>query len=229
MVKESDLVQNGIVETAIESLKKRGSVVFEDNGPNKGCFVVKLGHLDEFKGMDNPDKILIRSNGATTYTGKDIGFHMWKFGLIDTKLHYKKHLVQNNGKTLWSSVTGNGNEKPEFNSAQKVINVIGSEQKYPQKVVKMSLGAMGFPEIAENLHHLAYEFVVLPDAKISGRKGTWAGISTDDVLNEAVKRVKQTINERENQTSTTQINSKELEEISEKVGVGAVIFALAKV
>ncbi|MCD6229656.1 MAG: arginine--tRNA ligase [Candidatus Diapherotrites archaeon] len=242
MVRESDLVKNGVVERAIEHLKKGKSLVKEEQGPNKGCFVVKLGHLDEFRGMENPDKIIVRSNGATTYTGKDIGFHLWKFGLSDTKLKYKKHLVQKNGAVLWCVVSkdsgvqeheheSRGEEKPEFNSVDAAINVIGSEQKYPQKVVKKSLEAMGFVKEAENLHHLSYEFVVLPDAKISGRKGTWvgAGVSTDEVLDESVERVKTLINGRAKTDPSLSMNKKELADVSEKVGVGAVIFALAKV
>ena len=32
--------------------------------------------------VDEDAKIIIRSNGTVTYVGKDIAYHLWKFGLL---------------------------------------------------------------------------------------------------------------------------------------------------
>ena len=40
--------------------------------------------------MEEPDKILVRSNGTVTYTGKDIAYQLWKFGLLDADFDYTR-------------------------------------------------------------------------------------------------------------------------------------------
>ena len=37
------------------------------------------------------DKIIVRSNGTVTYTGKDIAYQLWKLGLLDRDFHYRRH------------------------------------------------------------------------------------------------------------------------------------------
>ena len=39
--------------------------------------------------MEEPDKILVRSNGTVTYTGKDIAYQLWKFGLLAVDFDYQ--------------------------------------------------------------------------------------------------------------------------------------------
>ena len=40
--------------------------------------------------MEEPDKILVRSNGTVTYTGKDIAYQLWKFGLLPIDFDYER-------------------------------------------------------------------------------------------------------------------------------------------
>ena len=40
--------------------------------------------------MEEPDKILVRSNGTVTYTGKDIAYQIWKFGLLGADFGYER-------------------------------------------------------------------------------------------------------------------------------------------
>ncbi len=35
------------------------------------------------------DKIIVRSNGTVTYTGKDIAYQLWKLGKLGLDFHYK--------------------------------------------------------------------------------------------------------------------------------------------
>ncbi len=64
-------------------------------------------------------------------------------------------------------------------NASYAINVIGVEQKYPQKVIVEVFKRLGFDKAAESLKHLSYEHVGLPEAKFSGRAGTWVGFTAD--------------------------------------------------
>ncbi|HXG58808.1 MAG TPA: arginine--tRNA ligase, partial [Thermoanaerobaculia bacterium] len=200
--KESDIIHLHFWDRAFELLKKSGAVVLETEGKHAGCWVMKLEGSEEFAGMDEPDKILVRSNGTVTYTGKDIAYQLWKFGLLDRTFHYRKFFVYPDGHVLWES-TANADlaspEAPKFGGAKRVVNVIDTRQSYLQKVVREGLRLLGFTREAENSIHFSYEMVALSpetakalgmeisedDAsrshvEMSGRKGL--GVKADDLI-----------------------------------------------
>jgi arginyl-tRNA synthetase len=163
------------------------------------------------------DKILVRSDGTATYTGKDIANQLWKFGLVDDPqlgIHfsYVPWGIQHDGRMLWSMRTPkDGITKSEegthrqFGHAKRVINVIDVRQSYPQQVVYESLRRLGYVEQADNSKHIAYEVVTLSRATaaslgvdtsdgkdfyaMSGRKGI--EIKADDLINAAIARMKE--------------------------------------
>jgi arginyl-tRNA synthetase len=202
---ESDIIARGFWETTFELLKEKGSLRFETEGPNEGCWTVPLGGIVETaEGMKSMDKILIRSNGSVTYTGKDVAYQLWKFGLLKKDFLYKRWGPQVNGKMLWTtSQEGEPAEKSpkQFGHAETVINVIDIRQSYPQQVVVECLRQMGFEKEAKESVHLAYEVVNLsPQAArllgmeeaeekkayaMSGRSGT--GVKAKDFI-QMVKR-----------------------------------------
>ncbi|MFA5382100.1 MAG: arginine--tRNA ligase [Candidatus Micrarchaeia archaeon] len=183
LVFESDIMRT-IFEEGMEKLKKNKIIHLETEGENKGCYVLKMSG-GEYDKMKNPDKILIRSNGIATYTGKDIIFHLWKFGLLKNDFKYTKFLTQPSKKTAYMS---NKKGKSIKIKTDKIINVIGIEQTYPQQVVKEALNKLGYKKEAENYYHLAYEHITLRDINFSGRKGTWIGYSVDDFIEEGIKK-----------------------------------------
>jgi len=79
---ESDILHLGFWQRAFETLRDSGAIRLEDEGKNSGCWVMSLASSPEFAEMDDPDKILVRSNGTVTYTGKDIAYQLWKLGLL---------------------------------------------------------------------------------------------------------------------------------------------------
>ena len=117
---------------------------------------------------------MIRSDGTDVYTGKDVIFHLWKFGKLGAGFGYAPFIEQPNGVVAFK--TSRDGKGMEFGSASEAINVIGVEQRYPQKVIVEVFRRLGFKQEAENLFHLSYEHVGLPEAKFSGRKGTWVGV-----------------------------------------------------
>jgi arginyl-tRNA synthetase len=202
---ESDIVGRGFWEATFELLKERGALRFETEGPNKGCWVVPFGGIIEVEeGVKSLDKILVRSNGSVTYTGKDIAFQLWKFGLLKKDFLYRHWGMQANKEILWTT-TKDGESgdflSRHFGHADRVINVIDTRQSYPQQVVKKCLRQMGFEKEAEESIHLAYEVVNLsPQAArllgmeetnekktfaMSGRSGT--GVKASDFI-QMVKR-----------------------------------------
>jgi arginyl-tRNA synthetase len=197
---ESDIIAQGFWEATFELLKEKGALRFEAEGLNKGCWVVPFGGIVETsEGMKSLDKILVRSNGSVTYTGKDTAYQLWKFGLLKKDFLYKKWKSQANGKMLWTTAPeGEHGERvsKSFGHAEMVVNVIDTRQSYPQQVVVECLRQMGFEKEAKASIHLGYEIVNLsPQAArllgveeteekkaytMSGRSGT--GVKAKDFI-----------------------------------------------
>ena len=217
---ESDIMRSGIFGEAYELIEANENFFWATDGKYKGAFVMDLRKL--FPDMKNPFLVLKRSDGTATYTGKDIAYHLWKFGKVSADMLYKVWDRLENHET-WTTAP-DGEEMPgKFGRADVVINVIGAEQKHPQMAIKYALQLLGFEDSAENFHHLAYEHVVREEGKFSGRKGTWVGFTVDEVLNEAVQRARALVEEK-----NPGLSEEEKEHIAEAVGVGAVRYNLVK-
>ena len=174
--RESDILRRHFWSRAFELLKESGAVVLEEEGRHAGCWVLRLTDSPEFAGMDEPDKILVRSNGTVTYTAKDIAYQLWKFGLLGVDFAYEPFRPDwNSGavkeeeiprevreRPLWRTAHGAGVEgAPEFGKATSVVNVIDVRQSYLQKVVREGLRVLGHPLEADESVHFSYEMVAL--------------------------------------------------------------------
>ena len=196
--KESDIIHLHFWDRAFELLKESGAVIQETQGKHKDCWVMKLDESEEFAGMNEPDKILVRSNGTVTYTGKDIAYQLWKLGRLDRTFQYRKFPFE---YPLWETThEGDGDPgAPKFGGADRVVNVIDSRQAYLQKVVKEGVRQVAGEKAAAASIHYAYEMVALTPAtaralgmeiseedsarayvEMSGRKGL--GVKADDLL-----------------------------------------------
>jgi arginyl-tRNA synthetase len=175
---ESDIIARGFWEDTFELLKGKGGLRFETEGPNKGCWVVPFGGIVETaEGIKSLDKVLVRSNGSVTYTGKDVAYQLWKFGLLKKDFLYKPWGHQTNGEMLWTTAReGELGDRVSkyFGHAEMVINVIDTRQSYPQQVVVECLRQMGFVKEADQSIHMAYEVVNLSPqaARLLGMEGT---------------------------------------------------------
>src|SRR5262249_56089122 len=88
--RESDSRRKDLWAGGFELVKGSGGVHLETEGKHAGCWVLRLSSSEEFAGMEEPDKILVRSNGTVVYTGKDIAYQLWKFGLLDVDFDYAR-------------------------------------------------------------------------------------------------------------------------------------------
>ncbi len=173
---------------------------------------MKLAEAAEFEGMDEPDKILVRSNGTVTYTGKDIAYQLWKFGLLDRTFHFRKFSTYPDGHVLWETTHEDETDPaaPRFGGADRVVNVIDVRQAYLQRGVKEGLRLLGHEKQAERSLHFSYEMVALTpttakalgmelseeDSKrayveMSGRKGF--GVKADDLLDELERKATEAV------------------------------------
>jgi arginyl-tRNA synthetase len=240
--KESDIIALHFWDRAFELLKASGAVVQETEGKHKDCWVMKLDESAEFEGMNEPDKILVRSNGTVTYTGKDIAYQLWKFGLLDRTFNFRKFWTYPDGHILWETTSGEGSpEAPRFGGAQKVVNVIDVRQAYLQKVVKEGIRKLGHARDAENSIHFSYEMVALtpatakalgidvaeedakkPYIEMSGRKGL--GVKADDLIDALQAKAAESVREGRGEG----LSGDELEKLGRHIAIAALRYFMLK-
>ncbi len=206
---ESDILRLHFWNRAFELLREKGAIRLETGGKSAGCWVLPMGEGDD---AIDEDKILVRSNGTVTYTGKDIAYQLWKLGKLDRDFRYRLYRTDPDGHRLWTTTSGDGDPgAPAFGHADAVYNVIDVGQSYPQRVVKAGVAALGYAKAAEGSHHLAYEKVVLSPAtaralgyavsedesavKVSGRKGL--GVKADDLIDALVAKARAEVDARD--------------------------------
>jgi arginyl-tRNA synthetase len=202
---ESDILALDFFRVAFGRLQASGAVRLEEAGKNAGCWVMPLAHAEEFAGLEEPDKVIVRSDGTVTYVGKDIAYQLWKFGLLGRDFQYRRWEEQG----LWQTCSRDGVvEHPPFGGADRVVNVIDIRQSYLQKIVRAGLEALGHGPQAERSVHFAYEMVALSPAtarqlgvaveegeggalEMSGRKGI--GVKADDLMDQLVAKAREEI------------------------------------
>ncbi len=203
LARESDILHLHFWERAFELMKNAGVIRYETEGRHAGCWVMPF---ESHTGTDEheSDKIIVRSNGTVTYTGKDIAYQLWKLGKLGLDFHYHVFRNYDDGHVLWVTQTepeASGTDRPHFGGGVTVYNVIDSRQSYPQEIVARGVAAV-VPEIGEDASvHFSYEMVALspaaceelgielseedrarPYIEMSGRKGL--GVKADDLINQ---------------------------------------------
>ncbi len=210
---ESDILRLHFWDRAFELLEGVGGHPPRDRGQEQGLLGPGHGRRRRTgpSGLDE-DKIIVRSNGTVTYTGKDIAYQLWKLGRLDRDFRYRLHRTYPDGHRLWTTTSEPTDAvAPAFGHAALVYNVIDVGQSYPQRVVKAGVAALGHHDGAQGSHHLAYEKVVLSPAtaralgydvsedeaavKVSGRKGL--GVKADDLVDLLVAKAKNEIEARD--------------------------------
>jgi arginyl-tRNA synthetase len=174
--RESAILRRNFWAKAFEMLKRSGAVELEKEGRHAGCWVLRLSETKEFAGLEEPDKILVRSDGTVTYTAKDIAYQLWKFGLLGIDFNYERFTPDWNSGAIretdipeairrhpvWRTAHGDGDPAaPRFGRAARVYNVIDVRQSYPQNVVREGLRVLGFTKEADASAHFSYEVVAL--------------------------------------------------------------------
>lgn len=103
------------------------------------------------------------------------------------------------------------------------IYVIGNEQNYHMKVLKLICEKLGIPN-AENIYHLSYGMVELTTGKMKSREGTV--VDADDILDEMIATSKQ---HTEELGKVKDFNEAELFDLYNTIGLGAIKFYLLRV
>jgi arginyl-tRNA synthetase len=144
-----------------------------------------LADSSEFEGLEEPDKVVVRSDGTVTYVGKDIAYQLWKFGLLGSDFEYRWWSEEG----LWETAPAGSEDvapgatdppaRASFGGAERVVNVIDARQSYLQKIVAAGLEALGHGDAARQSVHFAYEMVAL-SAAAARQLGLGAGEEESD-------------------------------------------------
>jgi arginyl-tRNA synthetase len=247
--RESEILNLHFWDAARELMIEKGVLYFETEGKNKNCWVMRRAgteNLIAHEGTDpnQPDedaKVIVRSNGTVTYVGKDIAYHLWKFGLLPGKDFGYGRFCEYPTHTCWTSTSGPSEPgHPSFGHADHIYNVIDSRQNDPQNNVIAALRGMGYTEAADNYTHFSYEMVALTprcaidlgytiseeDQKksyieVSGRKGF--GVKADDLIDRLTAAAKSEVDTRHPDLTET-----ERETIAKQIAVGALRYFMLR-
>jgi arginyl-tRNA synthetase len=239
--RESEILHLKFWEVAFEQLKQTGVLYFETEGKNKGCWVMRRPGSETVEDgeTDEDAKVIVRSNGTVTYVGKDIAYHLWKFGLLGRDFGYKKFFQYPNHE-CWISTEHGEAEHPRFGGASAIYNVIDSRQSDPQANVIQALRGMGHTEQADHYTHFSYEMVALtpsyaeqlgyqlseedrskPYIEISGRKGF--GVKADDLMDLMIEAAKSEVIKRHADWQEEQVLS-----VASKIAYGALRYYMLR-
>ena len=244
---ESHIVSSGLWSSTLRMLRDRGLMVLENSGKNKGCWIVRIrngGNVEE------ADKVILRSDGTSTYIAKDIPYAVWKTGFLPDPFSYRKFAEQWDGSILWSSTTNDSDQKentfPDFQSRNMTITIIDSRQSRLQNIVSYILSSLK-PEVtndkttveksnSNHYIHMGYEAVTITAQTahmlgldigerefmhMSGRRGIY--INADYILDRLHEKA---YDEAKKRNPTLSENM--LSEIAEKIAIASVRYYMIK-
>lgn len=117
-------------------------------------------------------------------------------------------------------------KQKEFNADQSIY-VVGDEQNYHFKVLKLICQKLGLPS-ADGIYHLSYGMVELPTGKMKSREGTV--VDADDLVAELINDAKETTQAKlEERNALKEFSQEELDQLYKTIGLGALKFFLLRV
>jgi arginyl-tRNA synthetase len=253
--RESEILHLHFWDSAFQQLKEKGVVYLENSGPKAGCWVMKrpnaasrpAENTAESEEAEDDTKVIVRSNGTVVYEGKDIAYHLWKFGLLGRDFSYRRFFHYSDGRypkghDCWISTMPEHEEPghPHFGGVSAIYNVIDARQAEAQGAVIEALRGLGHSDAAENYHHFSYEMVALTPRcaaelgyglseddwsrsyiEVSGRKGF--GVKADDLLDRLIASAAQEVDSRH-----PELSSPARLHIAEQIAIGALRYFMLK-
>ncbi len=250
--RESEILHLHFWDAAFTKLKEAGVLTFENDGKNKGCWVMRRAgtaksetaesaeNAENIEIKEEDQKVIVRSNGTVGYVGKDIAYHMWKFGLLGRDFGYRKFYRYPNAHDCWISTTDGAKDHPHFGDVAEIYNVIDARQSEAQNTVIEALRGLGHGEAADRYTHFSYEMVALTPRcaaelgytlseedksrawiEVSGRKGF--GVKADDLLDALITSAGKEVDARH-----PALSEAERAGIAAQIAIGALRYFMLK-
>ena len=263
--RESEILHLHFWDAAFTKLKAAGVLYFENEGKNKGCWVMRRSGTSKPLTAENAEKnqnaeksssdaeiksdnkvseedqkVIVRSNGTVGYVGKDIAYHLWKFGLLGKDFGYQKFFLYPNGHQCWISAEHGEPEHPHFGDVAEIYNVIDARQSEAQNAVIEALRGLGYNQQADHFTHFSYEMVALtprcaadlgyelsederarPYIEVSGRRGF--GVKADDLIDKLIASAQKEVNSRH-----PELGDSERQNIAKQIAIGALRYFMLK-
>ncbi|MGH9517644.1 MAG: arginine--tRNA ligase [Terriglobales bacterium] len=201
---------------------------------------VKIADNQSIGAAEDDQKVIVRSNGTVGYVGKDIAYHMWKFGVLGKDFGYRKFFLYPNGHQCWISAEAGEAGHPHFGDVAEIYNVIDARQSEPQNAVIEALRGLGYNQQAAHYTHFSYEMVALTPRcaaelgyelsederarsyiEVSGRKGF--GVKADDLIDKLIASAQKEVNSRHDE-----LDDSERQNIAKQIALGALRYFMLK-
>ena len=136
----------------------------------------------------------------------------------------QKLLLRSDGTSVYMTQDlGTAVSRYDESAFNKHIYVVGNEQNYHFQVLKVLIKKLGYPW-ADNLIHLSYGMVELPDGRMKSREGTV--VDADDLMDQMVETARITSGES---AKLEDMLPEEKERLYETLGMGALKYFILKV
>ena len=136
----------------------------------------------------------------------------------------QKLLLRGDGTSVYMTQDlGTALSRFEENKLDDMIYVVGNEQNYHFQVLKLVLKKLGY-EWSDNIFHLSYGMVELPEGKMKSREGTV--VDADDLIADMIGTAREMSDELGKLDGASE---EEAHAISEMVGLGALKYFILKV
>ena len=136
----------------------------------------------------------------------------------------EKLLLRRDGTSVYMTQDlGTAQLRYEEYQPKKLIYVVGNEQNYHFDVLKRILVRLGY-EWGNDIEHLSYGMVELPNGKMKSREGTV--VDADDLMDEMVKTAKEVSEELGKAHGLTE---EEANRLYDMIGIGALKYFILKV
>ena len=136
----------------------------------------------------------------------------------------QKLLLRGDGTSVYMTQDlGTALSRFEENKLDDMIYVVGNEQNYHFQVLKLVLNKLGY-EWSDNIYHLSYGMVELPEGKMKSREGTV--VDADDLIADMVETARDMSNELGKLDGCSE---EEANAVCSMVGLGALKYFILKV
>ena len=136
----------------------------------------------------------------------------------------RKLLLRSDGTSVYMTQDlGTAEQRFTKNNLDSHIYVVGDEQNYHFQVLKLVLAKLGFPW-ANQIFHLSYGMVELPEGKMKSREGTV--VDADDLIAQMTEEARSVSDES---GKLEDVPAEEREKLYSMIGLGALKYFILKV